>query len=61
MIPSIGGLGVREGAMVAFFSPLVGRDTSFAVSLLLLFGLFIISFVGGLTYLYWINFKRKKS
>jgi len=61
MVPSIGGLGVREGAMVAFFSPLVGRDTAFAVSLLLLFGLFLVSFVGGITYLYWTNFRKGES
>lgn len=53
MIPSIGGLGVREGAMVAFFSVLVGKDIAFAVSLLLLAGLFLLSFVGGIVYLWW--------
>jgi uncharacterized protein (TIRG00374 family) len=53
MIPSIGGLGVREGAMLAFFSPLAGREAAFAVSLLLLAGLFIVSFFGGMVYLWW--------
>ncbi len=61
MIPSIGGLGVREGAIVAFFSPLAGRDTAFAVSLLLLFGLFVVSFIGGIFYLHWsLSVKRRK-
>ena len=32
MIPSLGGLGVREGAIVALFSPLVGRDMAFSAS-----------------------------
>ena len=53
MIPSIGGLGVREGAMVAFFSPVVGKDVAFAGSLLLLAGLFLVSMVGGVFYLWW--------
>ena len=53
MLPSIGGLGVREGAFVAFFAALAGRDTAFAVSLLLLSGLLVVSFLGGLVYLWW--------
>jgi len=60
MIPSIGGLGVREGAILAFFSPIVGRDSAFAVSLLLLFGLFFISFAGGIIYLHWTIFKKRR-
>ncbi len=61
MIPSIGGLGVREGAMLAFFSPIVGRDSAFAVSILLLFGLFFISFAGGFIYLHWMIFKKRST
>jgi hypothetical protein len=53
MLPSVGGLGVREGAMVAFFAPLVGRETAFAASLLLLFGFFFVSFIGGVIYFIW--------
>ncbi|MDP8298838.1 MAG: lysylphosphatidylglycerol synthase transmembrane domain-containing protein [Candidatus Tantalella remota] len=53
MVPSIGGLGVREGAMLAFFAPLAGRETAFAVSLLVLAGLFIVSIFGGMVYLWW--------
>jgi len=53
MVPSIGGLGVREGAIVAFFSPVVGKDVAFAGSMLLLAGLFLVSIVGGLFYLWW--------
>jgi uncharacterized protein (TIRG00374 family) len=53
MIPSLGGLGVREGAFVALFAALTGRETAFAVSLMLLFGLFIVSIVGGVIYLWW--------
>ncbi|NQT33390.1 MAG: flippase-like domain-containing protein [Candidatus Omnitrophica bacterium] len=53
MIPSIGGLGVREGAMVALFTPLVGKETAFASSLLFLCGLIFVSFIGGVIYLWW--------
>ncbi|MBD3378943.1 MAG: flippase-like domain-containing protein [Candidatus Omnitrophica bacterium] len=53
MIPSVGGLGVREGAIVALFSPLAGKETAFAVSLLLLCGLLFLSLIGGLIYLWW--------
>ncbi|MFH1395147.1 MAG: lysylphosphatidylglycerol synthase transmembrane domain-containing protein [Candidatus Omnitrophota bacterium] len=53
MVPSIGGLGFREGAMVIFFSSLAGREAAFAVSLLLLFGLLAISIIGGAIYLWW--------
>ena len=61
MIPSIGGLGVREGAIVALFAPLAGKDNAFAASLLLLSLLFFASFVGGIIYLWWsINARRKE-
>ncbi len=53
MLPSIGGLGVREGATVAFFSSIVGREASFAASLLLLASLFFLSLIGGLVYVWW--------
>jgi len=53
MLPSVGGLGVREGAIVAFFGPLAGKETAFAASLLLLFGYFFVSFIGGVIYFMW--------
>ena len=59
MIPSVGGLGVREGAIVAFFTPLAGKDVSFAVSMLFLFGLLFISFIGGIIYLHWSIFRSE--
>ncbi len=51
MLPSIGGLGLREGAIVALFSPMVGSGKAFGVSVLLLAILFLISTVGGIIYL----------
>lgn len=53
MIPSLGGLGVREGALVAFFTPLTNKEAAFAVSILVLFGLLLISLLGGIIYLWW--------
>lgn len=59
MIPSLGGLGVREGAMVAFFTPISGKEIAFAVSILVLLSLFVASIIGGLIYVYWLLFKLK--
>ena len=59
MVPSVGGLGVREGAIVAFFTPLAGKETAFAASMLFLFGLLFISFIGGVIYLYWSIFRSE--
>ncbi len=53
MAPSMGGLGVREGAFVAFFATLTGKETAFAASLLLLLGFLLISVIGGVIYLWW--------
>ena len=53
MVPSVGGLGVREGAIVALFAPITGKEIAFAASLLLLFGLLFISLMGGIVYLWW--------
>ena len=53
MLPSIGGLGVREYAIVTFFSGLAGKEVAFAVSLLVLSGYFLISIAGGVIYMFW--------
>ena len=53
MAPSMGGLGVREGAFVAFFATLTGKETAFAASMLLLLGFLFISVIGGVIYLWW--------
>lgn len=53
MLPSLGGLGVREGAIVTFFAPLAGKDTAFAASLLLLSTFICSSIIGGIIYLWW--------
>jgi len=51
MLPSIGGLGLREGAIVFFFAPIVGTERAFGVSILLLAILFLISIIGGIIYI----------
>jgi uncharacterized protein (TIRG00374 family) len=50
LLPSINGLGLREGATVVFFGPLIGRENAFAVSILWLAVLFITSVIGALIY-----------
>ncbi len=54
LMPSIGGLGFREGTMVFFLVPFIGSQTALAVSLLFLACYHIfISVLGGGVYLYW--------
>jgi uncharacterized protein (TIRG00374 family) len=51
MLPSLNGLGVREGAFVYFLKGDIGADTSLAVSLLWLGVIIFYSVVGGVMYL----------
>lgn len=51
MLPSINGLGIREGAFVYFLGPVVGRDGAFAISLLwFAIGVFGVALTGGIAY-----------
>jgi len=59
LLPSINGLGLREGSTVVFFGPLIGKENAFAVSILWLFILFITSIIGGLVYALFPQFKVK--
>ena len=59
MLPSINGLGVREGAFVYFLRGIITPEKAFAISLLWLFQLFIVSFIGGFIYLFKGRFKIK--
>lgn len=61
MLPSLGGLGLREGAIVAFFGPLMGTDKAFSMSILLLAMLLVLSLIGGLIYAFASQFKIKKA
>jgi len=51
MLPSLGGLGLREGAIVALFGPFMGKDTAFSMSILLLATLLIASLLGSIVYM----------
>ena len=51
MLPSINGLGIREGAYVYFLAPYIGREYAAALSILWLGLLLLLSILGGLIYL----------
>ena len=51
MLPSLGGLGIREGAFIGLLAPHIGREYAVALSILWLFQLVILSAMGGLIYL----------
>ena len=57
LLPSINGLGLREGSTVALFGPLIGSDKAFAMSILWLLVLLCISIMGGLIYAFSPQFK----
>ena len=59
LFPSINGLGVREGSIVMFFGPIIGKERAFVVSILLLLVLLLTSLVGGLIYAFSPQFKVK--
>ncbi len=65
MLPSLNGLGIREGAYVYFLTPYIGREYSVALGILWLFILLLMSFIGGIIYLvrhdYHIQFKSIKA
>ncbi|MDO8525179.1 MAG: lysylphosphatidylglycerol synthase transmembrane domain-containing protein [Candidatus Omnitrophota bacterium] len=61
LLPSINGLGVREGSTVMLFGPLIGKTNAFAISILWLLILFIVSIIGGLIYALSPQFKIKWS
>jgi uncharacterized membrane protein YbhN (UPF0104 family) len=52
MIPSLGGLGVREGAYVLFFKNFGGSEKAFALSLLYYSFTICASLIGGICYLF---------
>jgi uncharacterized protein (TIRG00374 family) len=62
MLPSLNGLGIREGAYIYFLSPYVGREVAAAVGVLWLALLLLLSFIGGVIYFlrsdYHIRFKE---
>ena len=59
LLPSINGLGLREGSTVALFGPLMGTDRAFAVSILWFLVLLCVSVIGGIIYAVSPQFKIK--
>jgi hypothetical protein len=59
LLPSINGLGVREGATVVLFGPLMGSERAFAMSILWFLLPFCVSLMGGLIYAFSPQFKIK--
>ena len=59
MLPSINGLGVREYGIVLLLGSAIGKENAFALSLLWLLMLFVISIIGGLSYAFGSQYKTK--
>ncbi|MBN2453402.1 MAG: flippase-like domain-containing protein [Candidatus Omnitrophica bacterium] len=59
LLPSINGLGVREGATVVLFGPTIGRGNAVAISILMLVILLMTSVIGGLIYAVSPQFRMK--
>ena len=59
MLPSLNGLGLREGATVVLFGPLIGKENAFAVSILWILVVFLSSVIGGLIYAFNPQFRIK--
>ena len=61
MLPSLNGLGIREGAYIYFLTPYTGKECAAALGILWLGLLILLSVVGGVIYLirhdYHIRFK----
>lgn len=57
MLPSLGGLGLRESALVVLFEPAIGSANAASVSILLLAVLLIASFIGAVIYVSAAQFK----
>jgi len=60
MLPSIGGLGLREGAIVILFKDFVGSDNAFAISILLLVTLLLTGALGAVFYAFAPQFRFGK-
>ena len=62
MLPSLNGLGIREGAYIYFLGPYIGKEYAAALGILWLGLLFLLSLIGGVIYLirqdYHIRFKE---
>jgi len=64
MLPSFGGLGLREKGFEYFFKPVIGHENAGALAILYLFYIILLSGIGGIVYAvrhdYHFNFKNLK-
>ena len=51
MLPSLNGLGIREGAYIYFLTPYIGKEHAAAIGVVWLGLLFLLSLIGGIIYL----------
>ncbi|MFA5143149.1 MAG: lysylphosphatidylglycerol synthase transmembrane domain-containing protein [Candidatus Omnitrophota bacterium] len=57
LLPSINGLGVREGSTVVLFGPIIGSENAFVVGILWFLVTLVTSVAGGLVYAFSPQFK----
>jgi len=57
LIPSIGGLGIREFSYIFLFSDFIGRENAFILSILVLLSVILNGIIGGIIFL---TFKKSK-
>jgi len=58
LIPSIGGLGIREFSYIFLFSNFIGNENAYALSILVLLGVILNGIIGGIIFL---TFKKSKN
>lgn len=58
LLPSIGGLGIREYSCIFLFSDLIGNNNAYALSILVLSGVILNGIIGGIIFL---TFKIKNT
>lgn len=59
-LPSINGLGIREGAFIYFFKDFINTELAFALSILFLAQIIVVSIAGGLVYLSGVDIKERE-
>lgn len=62
LVPSLGGIGPREGAFIILFSPIIGLVGATALALVWLAYYWLVNLIGGIVYLFssYRNFESKK-
>lgn len=60
MLPSINGIGVREGTFVYFLRKIISPTIAFSISLLYLGITLIVSLIGGVVYMFFMGDKQYK-